>query len=387
MTQAFSLYTELTVRQNLVLHARLFTCRTSEAKRASRSCSDDFGLEPVADTLAESLPLGIRQRLSLAVAVLHEPEVLILDEPTSGVDPVARDGFWELLIRLSREQGVTIFLSTHFMNEAERCDRMSMMHRGQGAGAGPAGGAGRGAQGAKPGRGVHRLSRGCAPRRQAASRPQASTKRGGSSRAEAARENHGKPAPSPASSASARVWAFARREAIELRHDTVRLAFAVLGPLLLMIVFGYGISLDVEHLTFAVLDFDRPRPAAPMPTAIAARSTTTRTSPSRTTPSSTAGCATASCASRSRYRRASRQDLTRGRQPTVAAYFDAAMPFRAETARSYVESTAQPIRKRSCARRKGIPPAAQPVNSSRARSTTSRSRASTPWCPATSCCC
>src|SRR6185295_8440687 len=96
-----------------------------------------FGLETVADTLAESLPLGIRQRLSLAVAVLHEPKVLILDEPTSGVDPVARDGFWELLIRLSREEGVTIFLSTHFMNEAERCDRMSMMHQGRVLAQGP----------------------------------------------------------------------------------------------------------------------------------------------------------------------------------------------------------------------------------------------------------
>src|SRR5262249_58838407 len=98
---------------------------------------EKFGLGTVADTLAESLPLGIRQRLSLAVAVLHEPEVLILDEPTSGVDPVARDGFWELLIRLSRENGVTIFLSTHFMNEAARCDRMSMMHAGKVLAQGP----------------------------------------------------------------------------------------------------------------------------------------------------------------------------------------------------------------------------------------------------------
>ena len=76
----------------------------SRVKRASPSSFSNFGLEPVADTLAQSIPLGIRQRLSLAVAVLHEPEVLILDEPTSGVDPVARDGFWELLIRLSREK-------------------------------------------------------------------------------------------------------------------------------------------------------------------------------------------------------------------------------------------------------------------------------------------
>uniref|UniRef100_UPI00129033B4 ATP-binding cassette domain-containing protein n=1 Tax=Steroidobacter cummioxidans TaxID=1803913 RepID=UPI00129033B4 len=131
MTQAFSLYTELTVRQNMILHARLFDLPTEAGRQRVEDLIKSFGLEDVADTLAESLPLGIRQRLSLAVAVIHEPDMLILDEPTSGVDPVARDGFWELLIRLSRDNGVTIFLSTHFMNEAERCDRMSMMHAGK----------------------------------------------------------------------------------------------------------------------------------------------------------------------------------------------------------------------------------------------------------------
>src|SRR4030095_13760924 len=90
-----------------------------------------FGLRDVVDALPDSLPLGIRQRLSLAVAVIHGPEVLILDEPTSGVDPIARDAFWELLIDLSRQQGVTIFISTHFMNEGARCDRISLMHAGK----------------------------------------------------------------------------------------------------------------------------------------------------------------------------------------------------------------------------------------------------------------
>ena len=75
--------------------------------------------------------MGLRQRLSLAVAVLHEPQILILDEPTSGVDPVARDSFWELLIDLSRKQGVTIFVTTHFMNEGMRCDRISLMNAGK----------------------------------------------------------------------------------------------------------------------------------------------------------------------------------------------------------------------------------------------------------------
>ena len=78
-----------------------------------------------------ALPLGIRQRLQLAAACLHRPEVLILDEPTSGVDPAARDMFWRHLGELARRDGVTIFVSTHFMNEAERCDRISLMHAGR----------------------------------------------------------------------------------------------------------------------------------------------------------------------------------------------------------------------------------------------------------------
>ena len=138
MSQAFSLYTELTVRQNLMLHARLFDLPPERGQaRVEELLHEIRTARPWPTRCAESMPLGIRQRLSLAVAVLHEPEVLILDEPTSGVDPVARDGFWELLIRLSRDEGVTIFLSTHFMNEAERCDRMSMMHRGKVLAQGP----------------------------------------------------------------------------------------------------------------------------------------------------------------------------------------------------------------------------------------------------------
>ena len=81
--------------------------------------------------MPSSLSLGIRQRLQLAAACLHQPEVLILDEPTSGVDPAARDLFWRHMVRLSREEGVTLFVSTHFMNEAMRCDRISLMHRGR----------------------------------------------------------------------------------------------------------------------------------------------------------------------------------------------------------------------------------------------------------------
>src|SRR5262245_14551099 len=131
MSQAFSLYSELTVQQNLELHAELYHMPGPEVARRIKELLHRYDLEQVADARPESLPLGIKQRLQLAVAVLHRPAMLILDEPTSGVDPVARDAFWRTLIDLSRDDGVTIFLSTHFMNEADRCDRISLMHAGK----------------------------------------------------------------------------------------------------------------------------------------------------------------------------------------------------------------------------------------------------------------
>lgn len=131
MSQSFSLYGELSARQNLELHAKLFDLPTTDSRQRIDELIQRFNLQALADQPSGALPLGLRQRLSLAVAVLHRPEVLILDEPTSGVDPAARDDFWRLLIELSREQGVTIFLSTHFMNEAQRCDRISLMHAGK----------------------------------------------------------------------------------------------------------------------------------------------------------------------------------------------------------------------------------------------------------------
>jgi ribosome-dependent ATPase len=232
MTQAFSLYTELTVRQNLVLHARLFDFSEGDGRRRVEELLTDFGLEHVADTLAESLPLGIRQRLSLAVAVLHEPEVLILDEPTSGVDPVARDGFWELLIRLSREKGVTIFLSTHFMNEAARCDRMSMMHQGKVLAQGPPAElvAQRGASS------LEEAFIGYLEEASGKAAPEATLSQPAAVEMPVAQSEEPRRGFSPS-----RVWAFARREAI---RTAPRFGSSwhspFLGPLLLMVVFGYG---------------------------------------------------------------------------------------------------------------------------------------------------
>ena len=356
MTQAFSLYTELTVRQNLLLHARLFDLPPESSDKRIKELLATFGLEGVADTLTESLPLGIRQRLSLAVAVIHEPEMLILDEPTSGVDPVARDGFWELLIRLSRVNGVTIFLSTHFMNEAERCDRMSMMHAGKVLAQGPP------AQLVTE-RKAKNLEEAFIGYLEEAAATAVTTTVAATAAAAAPASPVAPPSHAgqkPGNLSIGRIWAFARREAVELLHDRVRLVFAVFGPILLMAVFGYGISLDVDHLPFAVLDedgtpdsrlyvdgfrgsyyFEEKRPLSDN----AELSRRLRNGELRFALDVPAGF---------------QMDLRRGRQPQVNAVLDAAVPFRAETTRSYIENAHNQylVRLRD---QKGLPPAAEPV--------------------------
>ncbi len=251
MTQAFSLYGELTVRQNLELHSHLF--HLPEDRRAARvqEMLERFDLLGVADSRPESLPLGQKQRLQLAVALIHGPEVLILDEPTSGVDPVARDGFWRTLISLSRDDGVTIFLSTHFMNEAERCDRISLMNAGKVLAVGTA-------KELTERRGMPKLEDAFIAYLEDA----AATERGAPppSTTEAPPEPT-RPAVSRASQSSrfdlGRLWAYARRETMEILRDPIRLAFSLLGPLILMVTVGYGISFDVEHLAYAAFDQDQ----------------------------------------------------------------------------------------------------------------------------------
>ncbi len=351
MTQAFSLYTELTVRQNLMLHANLFDMPHEQGVARVNELITHFKLEDDADTLAESLPLGIRQRLSLAVAVLHEPEVLILDEPTSGVDPVARDGFWDLLIDLSRNKEVTIFLSTHFMNEAERCDRMSMMHRGRVL-----------AQGAP----ADLVAERNAPNLESAFigyLEDAAKELGGAADAsqstvEAPPEpEHSTP---PKGFSLSRVWAFARREAIELRHDTVRLVFAVLGPLLLMVVFGYGISLDVNHLTFAVLDFDGTAASQRYADSFRGSIYYDEKKPITTYAELDRRLRNGELRFAVEIPSGFQRDLLAGRQPTVMAYVDAAMPFRAETSRSYIERSNGEF-EAQLRQSRGLSPAAQPI--------------------------
>ncbi len=244
MSQSFSLYAELTLRQNLDLHARLFGIEPDIIPARIAAMAQDFQLLPVLDLLPGGLPLGMRQRLSLAVAMIHGPEILILDEPTSGVDPVARDAFWQILSDLSRNHEVTIFVSTHFMNEAMLCDRISLMHAGRVLVSDTAANIIRA-------KGVDTLDDAFV----AYLRDAIDT---GAPGADTPRPAALPPSrPSRSGFSLRRMISFSRLEALQLRRDPIRAALALMGSLILMFVLGYGINMDVEDLSFAVLDRDQ----------------------------------------------------------------------------------------------------------------------------------
>ncbi|WKD29387.1 ribosome-associated ATPase/putative transporter RbbA [Halomonas sp. KG2] len=332
MSQAFSLYGELTVEQNLILHARLFQVPQAEIATRVDEMVKRFDLQEVRGSLPESLPLGIRQRLSLAVAMVHKPELLILDEPTSGVDPVARDNFWRLMIELARRDRVTIFISTHFMNEAERCDRMSMMHAGQVLDSDtPAA---------------------LVKKRGAATLEEAFI--GYLTEAGADEQDQEAPEATPNSVTTTpptlphngvkhsafslqRLLSYTWRESLELRRDPVRGTLALLGSLILMLVIGYGISLDVEDLSYAILDRDQ---------TTLSNSYAMNLSGSRYFIEQPPLIDYADMDKRMRSGKLTLaieippgfgRDVKRGSQVEIGAWIDGAMPQRAETARGYVQ--------------------------------------------------
>ena len=329
MSQSFSLYGELSVRQNLVLHAQLFDMPKAESQTRIEELMQRFDLGDVADQQSGELPLGIRQRLSLAVAVLHRPEVLILDEPTSGVDPAARDDFWRLLIELSREQGVTIFLSTHFMNEAQRCDRISLMHAGQVLACDtPAA-----LQQQFKGETLEAAFVTCLE--QAQSEPEARDPESPDATSSAP---NAPPPPSKNGFSLARLTAVASRESKELLRDKVRMAFALLGAVFMMVIFGYGISLDVENLAFAVYDQDQSPQSRAYLEAFRSSRYFEEHAPIQSADELHKRLQRSEIKIALEIPPGFGRDLYAGRQPTVAAWLDGGMPFRAETSRNYVEA-------------------------------------------------
>ena len=130
MSQRFSLYEDLTVRENITLYGGIYGLSNEQIRERTRSILDRLGLAHAANHLVRSIPLGWKQKLAFSVAVLHEPKVVFLDEPTGGVDPITRRQFWEL-IYVTAAGGTTVFVTTHYMDEAEYCDRISIMVDGR----------------------------------------------------------------------------------------------------------------------------------------------------------------------------------------------------------------------------------------------------------------
>ena len=131
MSQAFSLYLDLTVMENIRLYASIYGINRKILKQRIAWVIQIAGLADVTGQLAGSLPMGIRQRLALGCALVHQPGVLFLDEPTSGVDPVGRRHFWDILVHLARVEQVAILVTTHYMSEAEHCDHLALMYAGR----------------------------------------------------------------------------------------------------------------------------------------------------------------------------------------------------------------------------------------------------------------
>ncbi len=325
MSQSFSLYGELSVLQNLELHAHLFDIPKDIGAQRAQTLIERFDLGPYTDEQAGALPLGLRQRLSLAVAVIHEPEVLILDEPTSGVDPAARDDFWRLLFELSREQGVTIFLSTHFMNEAERCDRISLMHASKVLAVGtPAE-----LQEQFAGATLEDAFVTCLEQAQGLT---------GAAPEQVNTATEALTSTPPRGFSLRRTRALAVRESKELLRDRVRLWFALLGAVFMMIILGFGISLDVEDLAFATLDQDNTAQSRAYLEAFRGSRYFAEREPLANLQDLHARLQRADIKLAIEIPAGFGRDLYAGRHPEVGVWLDGGSPFRAETSRGYVEA-------------------------------------------------
>ncbi|MEM9587432.1 MAG: ribosome-associated ATPase/putative transporter RbbA [Planctomycetota bacterium] len=350
MSQSFSLYGELSVDQNLWLHARLFDLPIPDRRPRVDELKRQFGLTDVAEKLANDLPLGVRQRLSLAVAVLHRPDMLILDEPTSGVDPVARDHFWRLLIELSREHGVTIFISTHFMNEAMRCDRISLMHAGNVLASDTP-------QRLVQSKQTDSLEKAFIQYMQdAIETPSATVADSVPKIAADSTVIEDMTVPETASRFRlSRLLAYSYREGLEVMRDPVRLAFAFIGSLLLMFVFGYGITDDVNDVKFAVLDHDQTPASRDYVSALDGSAYFVQQSPLSTRDQLVQQLKSNQISLAIELPHNYGRELRRGAVPEVSAWIDGANPSRASTTDGYVQGVHRSALARVMREDRGLP--------------------------------
>ncbi len=254
VAQKFSLYGQLSVLENLDFFSAAYGLRGRRKNERIRWALEQFQLEGLSRLPSQQLPGGYKQRLAMAAALLHEPGILFLDEPTSGVDPLARREFWQRITALA-EQGVTVIVTTHFMEEAEYCDRVAILDAGRILATGtPAEIRARAPQGPTGGESsmeeafiavVEEARDEQAPQTAAAGTP--------------AMFYGSEPAWLPAK--AQRVWALVQKETRQMLRDSSSIAIGIVLPVVLILLFGYGLSLDVKDAPLAVV-MEEPSPEA-----------------------------------------------------------------------------------------------------------------------------
>jgi len=363
MAQTYSLYSELTARQNLELHAHLFSLPGDSLGDRVESQLERFDLQRFADSRSGSLPPGARQRLSLAVATIHRPPLLVLDEPTSGVDPVARNLFWRLLLEMSRDYGTTVFISTHYLSEATRCDRIALMNEGRLLATASPADLVADQQADDLEEAFIKLIRSDQQSRTRNGEPKTppeQQRRVSAARARAEEGESSRPSARARVFSPRRLWALAWRESMQIRRDPFRLFFAFVVPLALLLIFGLGLDIDIENLPFAVLDHDRtPESREYVQHFSASRYFSQRAA-------AVTDREVDNLFARGKIRLALEipsefgKNLLRGRRTEVGVWIDGTMPFRAATARGYVLQT-HAVFVRDFALETGARPAALPL--------------------------
>ncbi len=236
MAQVFSLYRQLPVRTNLQFYGRAYGLHGKRLRQRIDWALDEFHLRGREDNLAGNLPGGFRQRLAMAAALLHEPAILFLDEPTSGADPLARREFW-LRISGFAQKGVTVIVTTHFMEEAEYCDRMLIMSRGEEL-----------AQGTPAD--IRRLA-------ESDDNPEPTVEDAFIALAEdriRPADFKRRPAMTPFTASLMRIRGLLGKEILQIRRDPSSILLAIVMPVVLLFLFGYGVSLNPTQVPVAIVN-------------------------------------------------------------------------------------------------------------------------------------